>query len=159
MLVLSLLPGSAAQITLQDMNYPIPPGAYFVSTTGSDTNPGTESTPFLTLGKAVAMAPPHSTIVIRAGVYRETVTIRGKSLTLQPYPHEQVWMKGSVVVNGWVAEGSCWRKDGWTYQFIPTQDPRTIDPAFPMVRYPDQVFLDGGHYNRLSLPDRFQETK
>jgi parallel beta-helix repeat protein len=142
MLWLYTSPASAVP-PLASTNYPFPPGAFFVSPTGSDANPGTASEPLLTLGKAVATAPSRATIVLRAGVYRESVTIRGKRLTLQPYPHEQVWMKGSVAVTGWVAEGTRWRKDGWTYQFIPTQDSATIDPAYPMARYPDQVFLDG----------------
>ena len=43
---------------------------YFVATTGSDTNPGTESRPFRTLAKASEMAAaPGDTVYIRGGTY------------------------------------------------------------------------------------------
>jgi hypothetical protein len=64
----------AQAVSIKDTAYPIPGGAYFVSTSGSDTNPGTEAAPWRTIQKAVNSAPSGSTIVIRGGTYRETVS-------------------------------------------------------------------------------------
>lgn len=132
-------------ITLKDTAYSIPAsGVYFVSPAGNDANAGTAvTTPLRTLQKAVQVAPVGSTIVLRAGTYRESIPSLTKQITFQPYPHEQVWLKGSVIVTGFVQNGSIWRKDSWTYKFIPTADTAAIDPAYPMAQYPDQVFIDG----------------
>ena len=137
-------------VSIKDTAYPIPAGAYFVSTSGSDTNPGTEAAPWRTIQKAVNSAPSGSTIVIHVGTYRETVSYANKALTLQPYPHEQVWMKGSVVVTGWVQDGSRWRKDGWTYQFTNDHDPNAVDPAYPLAPEPDMVFINGNPLRQVA---------
>ncbi|MEJ7640410.1 MAG: right-handed parallel beta-helix repeat-containing protein, partial [Singulisphaera sp.] len=49
----------------------------------------------------------------------------------------------SIVVSNWVADGSRWRSDGWTYHFPPDTDAEAIDPAYPMAPYRDMAFLDG----------------
>jgi parallel beta-helix repeat protein len=130
--------------TIKDTSYPIPPDAYFVSTTGSDANSGTETRPFRTITKAVQEAPPGATIVIFGGTYREAVPEIRKPLTLQPYPHQKVWLKGSIVVTGWVADGAAWRIDGWTHELCKTCVPEdAMDPSHPYAGLPDQVFIDG----------------
>jgi Right handed beta helix region len=48
---------------------PVPAGAYYVSPTGSDANPGTATAPWLTLKRAVTTAEPGDTVVLRAGTY------------------------------------------------------------------------------------------
>ncbi|MCP3952589.1 MAG: right-handed parallel beta-helix repeat-containing protein [Desulfobacterales bacterium] len=127
-----------------DTDYPIPSGSFFVATDGDNANQGTESKPFLTIGHALGEVPDGSTIVVREGVYREGGYVFNKKLTLQPYPHEEVWMKGSIVLSDWVAFGAIWRHDGWTYQF--DQDsyaPGTFEEAYPHAGKPDMVFVDG----------------
>ena len=54
---------------------------YYVSPTGSDTNPGTATAPFRTFAKANSMLTPGSTLYIYAGVYNEQLRIT-KSGTL-----------------------------------------------------------------------------
>jgi len=49
--------------------------AYYVSTSGSDANPGTESQPFRTIQKAVDTVGAGDTIYVNAGTYSEAVTI------------------------------------------------------------------------------------
>ena len=111
--------------------------------TGEDDQPG------------LATAPTGGTVVVRAGTYRETVTI-SKTVTLQNYPNEAVWLDGSQAVTGWVADGSTWRKDGWTQRFdhSPTYTQGAADSTtpdwqfvntstYPMAAHPDQVFIDG----------------
>jgi hypothetical protein len=130
-------------VFIVDTNYAIPAGAYYVATTGGDGGSGSLTSPWRTLQKAVSSAPNGATIVLREGTYRESASFSSKKLTIQPYPHEKVWMKGSLVVTGWVQEGSIWRKDGWTYELRSDADSRAIDPNFPMAGHPDQVFVDG----------------
>lgn len=59
---------------------------YYVSPTGSNTNNGTSiSTPYQTLQQAADSMLPGDVCNIRAGVYRETVTVKASNLTFQPY--------------------------------------------------------------------------
>ena len=44
-------------------------GALYVSTSGSDNNPGTAARPLRTIGKAAAVAPAGTTVIIRGGTY------------------------------------------------------------------------------------------
>ena len=65
------------------------PDAVWVSTNGLDTNPGTESEPFLTIQKGIDTVADHGTVNVLAGIYQlvkypgpEEVKIVDKSLTL-----------------------------------------------------------------------------
>ena len=46
---------------------------YYVSTTGSDSNLGTLSSPFLTIQKASSVMVAGDTVLIRGGTYHETI--------------------------------------------------------------------------------------
>ena len=58
---------------------------YVNGTTGSDTNPGTESKPLKTIGAAVSMAITNNhnsigtKVTVDAGTYRESITTRVRS--------------------------------------------------------------------------------
>jgi poly(beta-D-mannuronate) C5 epimerase len=93
--------GPAPPLPLSITGYPVPPGALFVATDGADSAAGTRRAPLRTVAAAVKRARQGATIVVRAGTYRETVGRVSKRITLQPYPGERVWLKGSVVVSGW----------------------------------------------------------
>lgn len=136
---------TAGAVPLGTTEYPIPAGARFVSPSGNDGAAGLVGSPWRTLTHAVAAAPSGTTIVLRAGTYREMVQTRAeKRFTFQPYPNEVVWMSGSQTVTGWVADGNAWRKDGWTARFSRQWvDPNMIDAAFPLAGHPDMVFYDG----------------
>lgn len=128
---------------LAETNTYIPPsGAYYVSTTGSDSANG-QSAPWATIGHALSTAPAGSTIVIHGGTYREGEYYIYNGFTLQPYYTDSVTIKGSVVVTSWVATGSIWKSTGWTYQFTDDTDPNAINPSYPLAGHPDQVFFDG----------------
>ena len=62
-----------ALIITTDPSAPPQGAAYFVSTTGSDSNPGTLSSPWKTISKAAATVPSGSTVYVRGGVYNERV--------------------------------------------------------------------------------------
>jgi hypothetical protein len=70
---------------------------YYVATNGSDTNPGTEAQPFLTLNKGVSVLLPGDTLLVKQGTYREELwnTIPSglswnQPVTLRAYPGHQV---------------------------------------------------------------------
>ena len=132
---------------IKDTNYAIPTGAYFVSNAGSDSNPGTQASPWLTVGDAISAVPSGSTIVLRGGTYRGGgLNVSGKQLTLQGYPHEQAWLKGSAIVTGWTQFGNCWMHTGWTTHFGYSNDTymsQMIGPNHPLAGWPDMVFVNG----------------
>ena len=146
---------SAGALAVGGASYAVPAGAVFVSTTGSDSAPGTAAGPVRTIARALAMAPAGGTVVLRGGTYHETVTISSKQVTIQNYPKEAAWLDGSVPVGGWVQDGTAWRHDGWTTRFDAsvgfTQGARDgtsagwqyVNPAYPMAAHPDQVFVNG----------------
>jgi len=50
----------------------------------SDSNPGTEVRPFKTIGKATELLRPGDTLLIRAGLYRETVILSQSGTETNP---------------------------------------------------------------------------
>jgi hypothetical protein len=74
-------------------------GNWFVSTTGSDANPGTLALPFATLGRAASVAQPGHVIYLRGGTYLPDTTIRitnsgtaGNRISLLAYPGEKPYL-------------------------------------------------------------------
>lgn len=124
-------------------NYPIPStNVYYVSPDGKDTNTGSLTSPW-SVAKALKSASSGATIVFRGGTYRDINANIPKKLTLQAYPHEKPWLKGSVEVQGWVKDGTIWRKDGWSYSFPSIEISENIDPKYPLAGYRDMVYING----------------
>ncbi len=74
----------------------------------SDRNPGTDSAPFLTIGRAAELLQPGERVVIRSGVYRELIRpARGgtgpeQMISYEAAPGAEVVVKGSrLVQTGW----------------------------------------------------------
>jgi hypothetical protein len=135
-----------APVNIPDSAYPYPANAIFVAPGGNDAGAGTIGDPYATVAHAIAASPSGGTIVLRAGVYREALGAITKPLTLQSYPHEQAWLSGTVVVNGWTPApgGNAWAHTGWTAQFCQTCfDPNAIVAAYPTAGLPDMVFING----------------
>lgn len=60
---------------------------YYVAKNGSNSNPGTQSQPWLTIQNAVNKMVSGDTVYVEAGTYSEAITISGKSnITLMAYP-------------------------------------------------------------------------
>lgn len=87
--------GAIVGASINNTNYSIPSGAYFISPGGSNDNPGTQTAPWGSIQKAIKSAPSGSTIVLRGGTYYEGGLNVDKTLTFQPYPNEEVWLDGS----------------------------------------------------------------
>lgn len=59
---------------------------YYVSTSGSDENPGSESAPFASIQKAINTASSGMSIKVQPGTYYENLNFNGKSLQLYGSP-------------------------------------------------------------------------
>ncbi len=76
---------------------------YYVATTGTDSNPGTEASPWRTIQKAANTLVAGDTVYIRAGTYRERVipknsgTDAGHRITYTSYPGERATIDGKGV--------------------------------------------------------------
>ncbi|MGS2642968.1 carbohydrate-binding protein [Streptosporangium sp. LJ11] len=79
---------------------------YHVSTSGSDSNPGTSSSPFRNLQRCAAVMTAGDTCEIASGTYRETVTPSANGtatnrITYTAAPGAAVIVDGSDPVAGW----------------------------------------------------------
>jgi hypothetical protein len=82
---------------------------YHVAKNGNDSNKGTKESPFLTIQAAANFAQPGDTILVRAGIYREDVKpprggTKDKPVTYLASPGEDVSIRGSEQITGWVRE-------------------------------------------------------
>jgi hypothetical protein len=81
-------------------------GTYYVSTNGSDSNPGTLSAPWRTIKKAANTLVAGDTVNIRGGTYKEQVTPKnsgyaGAYITYAAYPGETVTIDASGLNFSW----------------------------------------------------------
>lgn len=145
--------GSAA---VGSASYAIPTKALYVSAGTGNGGSGTLASPYTSLAHAIDKAPSGSTLVLRAGTYRESVVVASsKKLTIQSYPKEAVWLDGSSTVTGWKKGSVGWAVSGWNTGFdtSPTftkgasdgsaEAIKFINPDYPLAAYPDQVWIDG----------------
>lgn len=101
-----LLPTLALLILILG-NSPLQGTEYFISTTGSDSNPGTANSPFRTIQKAADKMVAGDTCTVLEGTYREWVKPRqgGTSEDLRilyrAAPGQKVFIKGSEQVDSW----------------------------------------------------------
>src|SRR5205814_3605798 len=78
----------------------------YVAPNGSDAAWGDLARPLLTIQEAADRAVAGDTVLIRGGVYRETVTVphSGTSsapITFRPYNNEAVVVSGADLLKGW----------------------------------------------------------
>lgn len=149
-------PSSGRGTSLGSQSYSIPAGSVFVdATNGNDNNAGALATPLKTVAKALTKVTAGGTIVLRAGTYHESISIE-KKVTIQNYPNEVAWFDGSKSVTGWTKSGSAWVASGWTASFSNTMGGdstfynRFLLAAYPMARYPDQVFVNGAQLQQVA---------
>lgn len=67
---------------------------FYVAPKGSDLNPGTAGRPLRTIQRGVDLARPGDVILVRAGVYRESIRLSisgtpARPISLKNYPHER----------------------------------------------------------------------
>ena len=113
-LVATLLLGSLATIALTDDTH-AEATTYYVSPAGSDGASGTVVAPFRTLARAITALHPGDTLVVRNGIYRESVKnpsiTRGtadRRITVVAAPQEQPLLQGLLWLKGadyWTISG------------------------------------------------------
>jgi hypothetical protein len=69
---------------------------------------GYPAIPFKTISKAVSVAEPGETIVVRGGVYRELVKPEKPGVTIRAMEGEKVVVSGADEVAGWGRDGDKW---------------------------------------------------
>jgi hypothetical protein len=91
------------------------PRVLYVAKSGSDGNAGTQSSPYLTINHAAQVAQPGDTVVVHAGLYRETVkparggTDEQHRITYTNAGDGAVSIKGSEEINSWSrGSGNVW---------------------------------------------------
>ena len=151
----------AGSMAIGTAGYAIPAGAIFASNSGSDSSPGTLAKPVKTIARALAVAPAGGTVVLRGGLYHESLTV-SKKVTIQNYPKEAVWMDGSSAVSGFTKSGSVWALKGWTARFDASvgfskgdKDGTSpgwqyVNPAYPMAAHPDQLYVNGAQQRQVA---------
>ena len=73
---------------------------YFVATSGNDSNAGTQSAPWRTIGKAAKTAVAGSTVNVRGGVYNERVTVSVSGSATAGYTTFQSFPGETAIVDG-----------------------------------------------------------
>ena len=86
------------------------PTNYYVSPTGNDSNPGTESLPWKTLAKAASMATANVTVFIKKGTYNERLMPLNSGtadapVTFTSYPGDSASIDGEGMTNPVLSTG------------------------------------------------------
>jgi len=112
----ALVPASDATTQLIATNTTIAatsPSIYnlYVSTTGSDSNSGSQSSPFRTIQRAASVAKPSTTVHVAAGTYNGNVTtsVSGTSTARIRYVSDTKWgakIVGSGTESMWINKGN-----------------------------------------------------
>ncbi|MFF3559660.1 discoidin domain-containing protein [Streptomyces sp. NPDC002574] len=91
------------------------PRVIHVAKNGSDGNAGTQAAPYLTINRAAQVAQPGDTVMVHAGLYRETVkparggTDEQHRITYTNAGDGTVSIKGSEEINSWTrGSGNVW---------------------------------------------------
>ena len=79
---------------------------YYVATSGSDANPGTEARPWRTIQKAAVTLIAGDTVYVKAGTYNEKVIPQnsgnpGNYITYAAYPGDTVTLDGTNITPDW----------------------------------------------------------
>jgi hypothetical protein len=143
---------------------------YVDAKTGSDKNPGTQSSPFKTIGAAVARARANNNanigtrVIINPGTYRESLTISSdrkqtsKPMTFQAAQTGTVIISGAVQHTGWAPESGDPRIYTSTWPNRWGFCPKDAGGAPPLeeqiVLRREMIFVNGRHMTQvLSLAE------
>ena len=81
--------GAALLLVLVSIAGPLWAAEYYVSPSGSDSNPGTEAAPFATPNQALREAASGDTVILRQGTYvGEEIRFETPNVTMKSYPGE-----------------------------------------------------------------------
>src|SRR5262249_28766555 len=94
---LLVLPRAAGQIA---------GNTYYVSPAGNDANPGTQASPWRTIGKANSSLRPGDRVLIRAGTYTDAIPPNNYGTSDSQRITYQAYGDGDVMLTGWSDTGS-----------------------------------------------------
>jgi hypothetical protein len=87
------------------------PNVYYVDPRhpgATDEAFGYAGQPYKTLAKALETAQAGETVILRGGVYRETLTAGSDGVTVRAMEGEKATISGADVVEGWKRDGQVW---------------------------------------------------
>ncbi len=93
-------PAVSATATITLIAQPPSGTTYYVAKSGSDTNPGTQSQPFLTINHAAGLAQAGDTVLVEAGVYNELVAPKNSGSAAQGYITISAMPGQAAVIDG-----------------------------------------------------------
>jgi hypothetical protein len=148
-------------------------GELYVAPDGKDSHPGTAAKPLATLQAGVNRLAPGDTLLVRGGIYRETVTFplsgaADRPITVKAVAGETVVVSGCDPVAGWTRhQGRIWKAPmNWTLGLgrnqvfagdqvlIEARHPNTPAPGLEM--YVSDLSPLWPSFGRFSIP---QETR
>lgn len=120
------------------------PQSFYVSPSGSDTNPGTLAAPMNSPSLAASILNPGDTLYLRAGTYRETLAMSRSGAASAPivisaYDAEAVTISGCDLVTG-----------AWTSS---TNNSYVTSVGWTLGEGYDQVFVDGTMQYEAQFPN------
>jgi len=133
-------------------NPPSNGNTYYVATTGSDSNPGTQSQPFRTIQKAANVVSAGDTVLVRGGTYSETVTL-ARSGTVDNYITFKPFGTESVILEGNRALGNLFVINGTNYLRIKGFTLQNTSSAPIQVSSANGIIIEDNTFNRPSLTD------
>ena len=96
-----MAPPQALAVSPAALLAPAPtPFNYYVATTGDDSDPGTPSAPYRSIGRAVAMAGPDATIHVAPGVYRENIVTKASGAPARRIYYVSTRRWGARIIGG-----------------------------------------------------------
>jgi hypothetical protein len=130
---------------------------YVDTVNGSDSNPGTVTSPLKTIGAAVSMAETNNQnsvgtkVIINPGTYREAVTVSGSHkttslpITFQAAINGTVTVSGADVWTGWepYSGNSSIYTNSWPYSWGLCAASTTGPPQADVVLRREMVFVNG----------------
>ena len=138
--------------------------------TGSNANPGSLESPYLTIGKAAEAAQPGDTVTVHRGTYREWVKPprggRNESsrITYRAAAGEEVLIKGSERITSWVDQGGGVWMVQLPQRFFGDYNPYALNLSGGWLHYGQwlhrgDVYLDGQAFcERKTLAEVKQEA-
>ena len=111
---------------------------WVVATTGNDAGAGTLGSPFRSIQRAANVANTGDTVLVRGGVYHETVHPLHNGVTFQNYGGESVTVSGADRVSGF---------SGYSGPIYKASMPWSLGAGN------DQVFVDGHMINEARFPN------
>jgi hypothetical protein len=111
------------------------PNVYYVDprhpAAADDPAWGYPAVPLASLTRACAIAQPGETILLRGGIYRETLAPENEGVTIRAMPGEKVTISGADLIEGWKREaGGAW--------------------SAPLARQPKKILRDGQPWDQFT---------